>query len=299
MDVQKNKALSRIIQCFFFFLVLRVLEELIIIPRANTLGLISTVGGLIVLLIYIRFINKPLDEIGMIFSGHKVRKGIVLALLLNIIPAGIVYWTEYHRYSQLNGFTRITAFYQNTSHAYSVAGLRNFIFWIAAGLLVGIVTAFFYELSFRGLLITLGSRSLKFWAINLIQAALYTVWYLLPVLRVVIYNFETYGKKRILMLLFVTLAYEMITAIKLGLLRYSTGSVWVCIFDHFAFGVILDMIHVQYTTVDMQVLTDNSYYTRILAYQGIALLFTIVYTYFKSKKIHEMQRDMQLHQQNT
>ena len=39
MEVHQNKALSRIIQCFALFLVVRLVEELFIIPRyINTKG---------------------------------------------------------------------------------------------------------------------------------------------------------------------------------------------------------------------------------------------------------------------
>ena len=295
MDAKKSKALRRIIQCFALFLALRVIEELLIIPRFNTMGLISSVGGLIVLLVYIRFINKPLDEIGMLFSGHKVTKGLVIALLLNIIPALCVYFAEYRIYLLDGGYPRITIFYEQADRSYSAAGLRGFLLWTLAGLFIGILNALFYEISFRGLLITLGSRSLHFSAINLIQAALYTVWYLIPVARIALYNLGTsITVKRLLILLGVTLCYEMITGLKLGLLRFSTGAVWVCIFDHILFAFILDMVHMQYTTPGNNVLLDHRYYYRILAYQGIAMLITLVYYSYKKNKIHQAAQERQM-----
>lgn len=61
---KKVKALSHISQCFFFFLILHLAEELLIIPKLyNTKGIISCVGGFVILLFYIRFINKPLEQI--------------------------------------------------------------------------------------------------------------------------------------------------------------------------------------------------------------------------------------------
>ena len=73
MGAHTRKSLSRIIRCFLLFLALRLVEELLIIPRyADSKGLIACVGGLFILLFYIRFINKPLKKIGMVFSRHKV-----------------------------------------------------------------------------------------------------------------------------------------------------------------------------------------------------------------------------------
>ena len=298
MDVQKNKALRRMIQCFSLFLVLRVLEELVIIPHFDTMGLIASIGGLIVLLIYIRFINKPLDEIGMLFSGHKVSKGIGIALLINILPAVIVYLMEYRHYAALGGYARMTLFYDVASRSYSAAGLTGFLLWTAAGLVIGIINALFYEISFRGLLITLGSRSLHFATINTIQAALYTAWYLIPIARVALYNLGSGGitVQRLVLLLIVTLCYELITGIKLGLLRFSTGAVWVCIFDHAIFAFVLDMIHLQYTAVDGTVMLDQSYYWRIISYQTIALLITLIYYRYKKNKIRQIQQERQMEQ---
>ena len=297
MEVHQKKALSRIIQCFSLFLVLRLVEELFIIPRyLNTKGVVACLGGFAVLLFYIRFINKPLEEIGMIFSGHKIRKGIILAAVFNIVPAVIVYFIEYRRLSASGGHTVLSMFYDSAQHSYSAAGLGGFVLWASIGLAIALLHAFFYEMTFRGLLITLGSRSLHFWAINTIQAALYTFWYLIPVVRVVLYYSGVYSTKRIIVLFIVTLIYEMITAVKLGMLRSSTGAVWVCIFDHIAFAYIIDMIHVQHTAVNMTVSLDAHYYVRIIAYQVIALLMTSVYFVVKRNKIKEMQRVMQMEQ---
>ena len=295
MDANKNKTLRRMIQCFSLFLALRVIEELLIIPRFNTMGLISCLGGLIVLLIYVRFINKPLDEIGMLFSGHKIGKGVLIAFLLNLIPAAAVYFAEYRILLARGGYPRITIFYEEASRSYSAAGMRAFLLWTFAGLMIGIVNALFYEISFRGLLITLGSRSLHFGTINWIQAGLYTIWYLIPVLRIAIYNLGTaVTVQRLLILLGVTLCYELLTGLKLGLLRFSTGAVWVCIFDHILFAFILDMVHMQYTSTSGSVLLDSRYYFRILAYQAIAFVITAVYYAYKKKKIHAIQQEIQM-----
>lgn len=302
MDARKNKTLRRLILSFALFLVLRVFEELLVMPRllqnnpyADTFGLIASFGGIIVLLVYIRYINKPLEEIGMIFSGHKVSKGILIAAICNLIPAAAAYLAEYRIYSNPGSYVKLTLFYRNANRAYSVLGTRDYIFWMFAGLAIIIITALFYEISFRGLLITLGSRSLRFPVVNLMQAGLYTVWFVLPVLRRILYQNLQIGSKAFLELLFVIIIYEMITGIKLGLLRYSTGSIWVCIFDHIAFGFIQDMVQIQYDNSSSNMLLHGSSF-RVLAYQAIALVMVIVYYSYKKNKIRQIQRDHMLKQ---
>ena len=96
MKAKKAKSLSRITLCFFFFMMLHLTEELFIIPKVfNTQGVVARVVGFIILLFYIRYINKPLENIGMIFSRHKIRKGILLAALFNLVPAVIVFGAEF------------------------------------------------------------------------------------------------------------------------------------------------------------------------------------------------------------
>ena len=285
MKAKKAKALSRIVQCFSFFLILHLAEELFIIPRIyNTKGVICCVGGFVILLFYIRFINKPLDRIGMVFSGHKIRKGILLAALFNLVPAAIVFAGEYFRYSSKGAHTVISVFYDSTENAYSSAGLGGLLLWALIGLAIAAVHAFFYETAFRGLMITLGSGSMHFAAINTIQTALYTVWFLIPVVRVILYQRNTVTWRYILTLFVSLLIYESLTAAKLGLLRAATGSVWACIFDHIAFSFILDMIHIQTTDASMNVRLDAGYFVRIIAYQAVALVMVYIYYVIKKKK---------------
>ena len=290
MEAKKVKALSRISQCFFFFLILHLAEELLIIPKLyNTKGVISCVGGFVILLFYIRFINKPLEQIGMIVSAHKIRKGILLAALFNLVPAVIVYVWEFYKHSSNGEHTVIRVFYESTDNAYSVAGSSGFIRGALIGLVIAVVHAFFYEMTFRGLLITLGSRSMHFASINTIQTALYTFWFLIPVLRLILFYSDRVTWREILSVFIALLIYESLAAVKLGLLRSATGSVWACIFDHIAFAYILDMVHVQTTDANMNVQIDGSYYVYIIAYQVIALLMVYIYYVIKKKKIKENQ----------
>lgn len=306
MEAKHNKSVSRIIQCFSLFLVLNLLEQFVVFSRhVDTKGVVACIGGFAVLLIYIRFINKPLEEIGMIFSGHKFRKGLLLAILFNLIPTVAVFGLEYRHYAMMSGDTRLTLFYNNVANSYSSAGLGGFLKWAAICLLISVIHAFFYEMTFRGLLITLGSRSLHFWVINTIQTALYTLWFMIPAVRQVLtgyFNNRYFTAKQILIILLAVFAYEILTSVKLGLLRSSTGSVWACIFDHIAFMYILAMVHVQYTNYmknPAEVLTDNSYYVRIIAYQAVSLLLVIVYYSFKKKKIQEKHREHEMQMEQT
>lgn len=298
MDLEQRKTLRRLIGCFALFLVLRVVEELVVIPRfVNSRGVVACLGGIVILLFYIRFVNKPLEDIGMIFSGHKVRKAIGLTVVMNVIPAAVVFAAEYLYYSRMEGYTHLSIYYESPARSYSESGLQGLLIGMGICLGLALLHSFFYEMAFRGLLITIGARSLPFSKVNAIQAALYTFWYLIPVARLLLFSPGAYSSKRILVLVIFTLVYETVAAVKLGLLRSATGSVWVCIFDHLAFAFLLDMLHIQYS-VGGGVATDMSYYMRLAAYQIIALAMTYVYYHRKTKKVRDMQQSIQLQKQN-
>ena len=220
MNPQKAKALSRISRCFFLFLILHLAEELFIIPKLyNTRGIVGCLGGFVILLVYIRFINKPLEKIGLIFSGHKIRKGILLAALFNLVPAVIVFAWAFYRQSAGGAHTVISLFYDTVDRSVSSAGFGGFLVGALICLAIAVIHAFFYEMTFRGLLITLGSRSLHFAVVNTIQTALYTFWFLIPVVRVLLFRRNAVSGSYILLLFVYLLVYESLTAARLGLLR--------------------------------------------------------------------------------
>ena len=283
MEPVTSKAIRKTVYCFLMFFALRLVEELLIGPKfnINPKGVIACLGGLVILMIFIRLDNKPLDGIGVLFSRHKFKKGFLIALA--------VFSAEFMQFNSFeSGTPRLTLYYDTVDHAYS-AGLRSFILWSGVCVLISVMHALFYETAFRGLLYTLASRGLPFRYVNLLQAALYTVWYLVPILRIVLFSMSQYTVRRVVISLLFALTYEMITGLKLGLLRRSTGAVWICFFDHVMFSFILDMVHLQYTSASMSVSTDSNYYLRFLAFQGFSLLISIIYYQRKSKKIQQQQ----------
>ena len=293
MNAKKAKTVRKLTASFFLFLILRVVEELYIIPRLyNTMGLVSCIGSLFILLLYIRLDNKPLETIGMLFSKHKFGKGLGIAAVLNAVPTLIVYPLAYLYFNDRH--PNLAIYYDQTENAYSLAGTKTFLFWVLFGLFVSLVHALFYEMAFRGLLLTLAARSFPFAAVNFMQAGLYTFWYLIPVLRIVLYAGGSYARKQLVALVLFLLVYEMLTALKLGMLRRATGSIWVCIFDHVAFTYIFDMLHIQHDGNALS--ADYTGYVVMLAYQAIAMLLTAVYYKKKIEKIQDQQRSSYLRQ---
>lgn len=280
MERTQKKAVKRLTLCFLIFFAIRVLEELVITPLfRNTMGYISCGGGIIILLLYIRYIDKPIEWIAFPFVWKKFRNGIGMAFILNSIPMVLVYLVEFLYYKSKTGFAHLSIYYDSVSHAYSNVGRKEFLLWMGVGLLTSLVHAAFYELTFRGLFFSLSAKTFKFGQTNALQSLLYVIWFMIPVLRVLAFSFNNYQKSQLINLVVFTIIYEFLTAYKLGVLRNASGSVWVCIFDHMAFGYILDILHIQANHVP----TDLSLYQRMIAYQAVALILTIIYNTYKTK----------------
>ena len=143
MEAVQRKAVRKTIYAFLMFLVIRLLEELLVIPHfhLNTKGLISCVAGIVILLVYIRFDNKALDEIGLLFSIRKVGIGLLFALALNIVSAAVSFGWAYLTAAS-SGFARLTVYYDDVTHAFS-AGLRTFLLWALFALVVALFHAVF------------------------------------------------------------------------------------------------------------------------------------------------------------
>ena len=287
MDSVKKKYSRRAFQLFFLLFILRLVEEFAIANAVDTMGLLTCAGGFFLLLVYLRFINKALDEVGLLFMPRKVTKGFLMAIVLNAIPMVLVYSAEYLLLRNGSESTNFTVYYDNVSRAYSEVGLSAYIGWMAAGVFVSVIHAVFYEMSFRGVILSLTAKIYKFSTANFFQAILYTVWFMVPVARVALFNYSVYGLERIIRLAVFMLIYEMIVALKLGLIRNSSGSVWMCIFDHAAFSLITDSLHIQ-QSVGLSTFTDINIYQRLIAYQAISLVIAIIYSAVKRKKIKEM-----------
>ena len=300
MEVAQQKVVRKTIYAFLMFLVVRLIEELLIVPHfhLNTKGLLSCVIGIVILLVYIRFDNKALDEIGLIFSAKKIGNGLLFAFALNVVVCAGTYALLYLRLAQQEGSARITFYYDEVERSVS-SGMRTFLLWALFALAVALFHAVFYELSFRGLLLTIGMRKLSFSVINALQAALYAVWFLIPILRVLVYQTSALDARGYLKLVAFALVYEFMTALRLGFMRKATGSLWICIFDHIAFTFLLDMIHLQLTSSSMQVSNDMFYYSRMIVYQAISLLICYVYYIQKEKKARQKLQEAVLSEKPT
>lgn len=288
----ERKNIIRVVNCFAFFFVLRFIEEFLILPNAsvNTHSMLACVFGIIVLLFYLRSENKSVEKIGLIFSRNKIKKGFFNAVLLNAIPLVTVYPLMYYYLKSNYSYVRVTLYYDSAQNCYS-NGVKVFLLYMFIGLIVSVVHSIFYELTFRGLLMHLSSKTFSFTVSNIIQASLYTFWFLISAVRVAVTSGEDYAPKSILVLIGFFVIYEFLVGIKLGLCKYASGALWVCLFDHLAFGFICDVLHFQASTTDGQLVTGYYNYVILICYQVISFIIACIYFTKKKRQIREARQE--------
>lgn len=278
MTKNEQKNIIRVVNCFAIFFIIRILEEYLVAPKfGRTFSLMSCVLGIIVLLIYLRMDNKPLEKIGLIHSNHKIKKGFLIAVLLNAVPLITVYPLAFLYFKSIDRYSVITAYFGSADNCYS-NGVKTFALWICFGFAVSLIRAAFYELTFRGLLMKLCSKTFSFGVTNLIQSALYVLWFVIAVAPDL--DIKSVSSVVIVVLL---ILYSFMSAIKLGLCKYASGAVWLCFFDHLAFGFITDVLHLQITGSGL--IQYYQSYLVLVAYQFVSLIIAFVYYLIKKKKI--------------
>lgn len=282
----------RVINCFTFFFIVRFIEEFIIVPKSpfSTHSMVACIAGIAVLMIYLKMENKPFEKIGLIFSRHKIKKGFLTAVLLNIVPFAVVYPLTYLYLKNSYAYVRPTLYFDSAKYCYS-NGAKAFVLLLLAGLVVSVFHAVFYELTFRGLLMQLCSKTFSFAKTNLIQAALYTFWFLISAARVAALSNGAYTSKDIVVLIGFFIVYEFMIAVKLGLCRHGSGALWVCLFDHMAFSFIGDVVHFQISTAAGQLVSGYSSYGLLIAYQAISFLIALIYYIKKMKTVKNTRRE--------
>lgn len=290
MTITEKKNMARVINCFAIFFVLRFVEEFFILPKLsfNTHSMFACTVGIVVLFIYLWSENKSFEGIGLIFSRRKIKKGFLNAVLLNIIPLVTVYPLAYLLLKSKYAYVRATLYFDSPRHSFS-GGLKPFLLLIAAALVVAVVHAIFYELTFRGLLMRLCSKTFDFAKTNIIQASLYTLWFIISAVRVAV--FSENSLKSIAALFGFFLVYEFMVAIKLGLCKYASGALWICLFDHMAFCFIGDVLHFQASALNGRIAGGGHEYLVLVAYQAVSLLIAFIYFSKRKKKIKKSRQE--------
>ena len=159
-------------------------------------------------------------------------------------------------------------------------GLLSFLQWALLGLLISAIRALFFEVGFRGFCLHLNAEEQGYETGNLRQSICFTVLACIPMIIRLIQNLRTKELVAysipIALLAFLSVAIGMfLLAYRQGLLRYATGSVWICVFSFFFFDYFNNFFHAyRNSPVGMALYADIFRFLLIqLAATGITALY--------------------------
>ena len=123
----------------------------------------------------------------------------------------------------------------------------------------------------------MGKGKFGFWQTATIVSIFYSVWYLVvPLSRLT----AGYSFSQITALCIFYLIFEFALSIKWCMCSRATGSIWLGLFDHLFFNLIINAVHVINMT-DTSVFTDNYRNYRLILIQIFS--FIICFSYYKMK----------------
>jgi membrane protease YdiL (CAAX protease family) len=198
--------------------------------------IVSKVLGFLLVLGYLRMLQKPISSIGL--HTRNFDKAFLIGGLSLLILYAALYGVQFYRLS-LVGETPRLVFGAINKETGAMGGL--FFTWFR--LFGQIVNAFMEEGIFRGVMLPHLMRRFRFWQANALQAFLFGLAHLVWPLSSWVRGQATAGEaaaEAASLLIFTTVG-----GLVFGYLYYRTGSLWTAVFAHLLDNAIPLFFHIQ------------------------------------------------------
>lgn len=283
-SILEDKTLNKMLNVFLVCLIVNAVEYFVLINYFGipTKGVIGKILGLLVIMGYMYTARLKPRNVGFSTNPKAIIGAIRNAFIFNlaIIPAYII---EYF-YLVLNGGQPIIRVFAYQA-ALSKVGPLYFIANILLLLIINTVSAIMLEVLFRGILIKMGKGKFGFWQTAVIVSAFYSIWYLIIPLSKVSAG---YSFGQLISLCVFYLLFEFFVSIKWCMCTRASGSVWLALFDHLFFNVLVELIHVLDTTPGLSNYIDVNRNYRLIIIQVISFAFCFSYYKMKMRKKERM-----------
>lgn len=283
-SILEDKTLNKMLNVFLICLIVNAVEYFVLINYFGipTKGVVGKILGLLVIMGYMYTARLKPRNVGFSTNPKAIIGAIRNALIFNlaIIPAYII---EYF-YLVLNGGQPIIRVFAYQA-ALSKVGPLYFIANILLLLIINTVSAIMLEVLFRGILIKMGKGKFGFWQTAVIVSAFYSIWYLIIPLSKVSAG---YSFGQLISLCVFYLLFEFFVSIKWCMCTRASGSVWLALFDHLFFNVLVELIHVLDTTPGLSNYIDVNRNYRLIIIQVISFAFCFSYYKMKMRKKERM-----------
>ena len=282
--ILEDKTLNKMLNVFLICLIVNAVEYFVLINYFGvpTKGVVGKILGLLVIMGYMYTARLKPRNVGFSTNPRAIIGAIRNAMVFNlaVIPAYII---EYF-YLALNGrqpMIRIFAY----QAALSQVGPLYFIANILLLLIINTVSVIMLEVLFRGILIKMGKGKFGFWQTAVIVSAFYSIWYLIIPLSKVSAG---YSFGQLLTLCTFYLLFEFFVSLKWCMCTRASGSVWLALFDHLFFNVLVELIHVLDNTPGLSNYIDVNRNYRLIIIQVISFAFCFSYYKMKMRKKERM-----------
>lgn len=275
--VLEDKTLNKMLNVFLVCLIVNAVEYFVLINYFDipTKGVVGKILGLLVIMGYMYTARLKPRNVGFSTNPRAIIGAIRNAIVFNlaVIPAYII---EYF-YLALGGrqpMIRVFAYQASLS----TVGPLYFIANILLLLIINTVSVVMLEILFRGILIKMGKGKFGFWQTAVIVSAFYSIWYLIIPLSKVSAG---YSFGQLLTLCAFYLVFEFFVSLKWCMCTRASGSIWLALFDHLFFNVLVELIHVLDTTPGLTNYIDVNRNYRLIIIQVIS--FAFCFSYYKMK----------------
>ncbi len=285
-NIFTDKTLSKMINIFLFCLIANIVEYFVLINYMGipTKGIVSKILGILILLGYMYTARLKPKNIGFSSNPKSVLSAIKNAAIFNlaIIPAYII---EYIYILLSKGKPIIRVFAYDAS--YSDVGPVYFIANILLLIIINCVSIVMLEVLFRGILLKMGKGKFGFWQTAVILSAFYSIWYLIIPLSKLTAGFKP---MQLVSLCIFYLIFEFAISIKWCMCVRATGSIWLSLFDHLFFNILVGLIHILDNTPNIGNYLDVYRNYRLIIIQLVS--FLLCFSYYKMK-MHRKEQLLQ------
>lgn len=283
-SVLTDKTLSKMLNVFLFCLIANAVEYFLLINYLGipTKGVVSKIAGLLIILGYMYSARLKPSNVGFSTNPKSIISAVKNAAIANLalIPAYIIEVI----YLLAKGHKPIVRVFAYEA-IYSEVGPIYFIANILLLIVINTVSIVMLEVLFRGILIKMGKGKFGFWQTAIIISAFYSIWYLIiPLSKVT----AGYKPMQLITLCIFYLVFEFFLSIKWCMCTRATGSIWLALFDHLFFNILVGLVHVVSTAQGLTNYIDINRNYRLIIIQLIS--FIICFVYYKKK----MRRKEQL-----
>lgn len=275
-SILTDKTLSKMLNVFLFCMLVNIGEYFYLINYLGipTKGAVGKLLGALIIIGYMYSARLKPHNVGLSTNPRAIISGIRNSLIFNIpiIPAYIVEIIILTLMGK-NIIVRVYAYDAPVSEVGFIYAFANILLLIV----ITVLSALMLEVLFRGILMKMGKGKFGFWQTATIVSIFYSVWYLVvPLSRLT----AGYSFSQITALCIFYLIFEFALSIKWCMCSRATGSIWLGLFDHLFFNLIINSVHVINMT-DTSVFTDNYRNYRLILIQIFS--FIICFSYYKMK----------------